>query len=214
MMQYLNQMPVASIIFVFTLITSIYAFNDRQLMGNFIFHPYSVSKGIRPYTFITSGLIHADWMHLFFNMFTFYFFAFKLEVMIGHWQFGLLYFLGLVLSDVPSLIKHKDNYGYQSLGASGAISAVLFSYILFEPTTLLLVMFIPMPAVLFAVLYLYYSWYMSKKGQDNIGHDAHFFGALTGLIFTVIFVPGIIPNFIQKLTLGIQFLIQYLTGGR
>ncbi|MDQ8003815.1 MAG: rhomboid family intramembrane serine protease [Pedobacter sp.] len=210
LLEYWNAMPVASIIFVFTLITSIYAFNNPQLLSNFIFHPYSVSKGYRIYTFITSGLIHANWMHLLFNMFTFYFFAFRLEVMIGHWQFGLLYFLGLILSDIPSLIKHKENYGYHSLGASGAISAVLFSYILFEPTTLLLVMFIPMPAILFAVLYLYYSWYMAKKGQDNIGHDAHFFGALTGLVFTVIFVPNIIPSFIEKLTLGIQYLI----GGR
>jgi len=138
-------------------------------------------------------------MHLIFNMFTFYFFAFKLETMIGSWQFGLLYFLGLVLSDIPTLVKHKDSFWYNSLGASGAISAVLFSYILFDPTTLLLVMFIPMPAVVFAILYLVYSWYMAKKGNDNIGHDAHFFGALTGLIFTVIAVPGIIPNFLHQI---------------
>ncbi|MBB2146385.1 rhomboid family intramembrane serine protease [Pedobacter sp. LMG 31464] len=207
-MNYLNDTPVATIIFIFTLITSIYAFNDHQLYGKFMLHPYTVSKGKKLYTFITSGLIHADWTHLLFNMFTFYFFAFKLERLIGHWQFGLLYFLSLILSDIPTVIKHKDHFWYNSLGASGAISAVLFSYIMFDPTTLLLVMFIPMPAILFAVLYLYYSWYMSKKGQDNIGHDAHFFGALTGLLFTLIFVPGIIPNFIEKLTLGIQ----YLTG--
>lgn len=162
-MEYLNNTPVASIIFIFTLITSIYAFNDNQLYGKFMFHPYTVSRGKKIYTFITSGLIHADWMHLIFNMFTFYFFAFKLETMIGSWQFGLLYFLGLVLSDIPTLIKHKNSFWYNSLGASGAISAVLFSYILFDPTTLLLVMFIPMPAVIFAVLYLVYSWYMSKK---------------------------------------------------
>ncbi|RZK53945.1 MAG: rhomboid family intramembrane serine protease [Pedobacter sp.] len=198
-MEYLNNTPVASIIFIFTLITSIYAFNDNQLYGKFMFHPYTVSKGKKIYTFITSGLIHADWMHLIFNMFTFYFFAFKLETMIGSWQFGLLYFLGLVLSDIPTLVKHKDHFWYNSLGASGAISAVLFSYILFDPTTLLIVMFIPMPAVIFAVLYLVYSWYMSKKGTDNIGHDAHFFGALTGLIFTVIAVPGIIPNFLHQI---------------
>ena len=202
MMQYLNETPVASIIFLFTLVTSIYAFNDRQLLANFMFHPYTVSKGSKFYTLITSGLIHADWMHLFFNMFTFYFFAFKLEVMMGHWQFGLLYFLSLVLSDIPSLIKHKDNYGYNSLGASGAISAVLSSYILYYPLSLIGVMFIPMPAILFGVLYLAYSWYMAKKGYDNIGHDAHFFGALSGLIFTVIFVPGIIQHFLAQLGVG------------
>ncbi|MFI5451324.1 rhomboid family intramembrane serine protease [Pedobacter sp. UC225_61] len=199
-MNYLNDTPVASIIFIFTLITSIYAFNDATLYGKFMLHPYTVSKGKKLYTFITSGLIHADWTHLFFNMFTFYFFAFRLEMMIGHWQFGLLYFLSLILSDIPTVIKHKDHFWYNSLGASGAISAVLFSYIMFEPMSLIGVMFIPMPAILFAILYLAYSWYMSKNAKDNIGHDAHFFGALTGLIFTVIFVPGIIPYFIEKLT--------------
>lgn len=209
-MQFLNETPVASIIFLFTIVTSIYAFNDAQVYGKFMMHPYTVSKGKKLYTFITSGLIHADWGHLFFNMFTFYFFAFKLETMIGHWQFGLLYFLSLILSDIPTVIKHKDHFWYNSLGASGAISAVLFSYILYRPIDLLYVMFIPMPAIVFAVLYLVYSWYMSKNAKDNIGHDAHFFGALTGLIFTVIFVPGIIPHFIEALTLGIQSL----TGGR
>ena len=165
-----------------------------------MFHPYTVSRGGKIYTFITSGLIHADWMHLFFNMFTFYFFAFRLEAMMGHWQFGLMYFLSLVLSDLPSLVKNKDNYRYNSLGASGAISAILFSYILYDPLSIIGVMFIPMPAIVFGVLYLVYSWYMGKKGQDNIGHDAHFFGALTGLIFTIIVVPGIVQHFIETLS--------------
>lgn len=209
-MEYLNATPVASIIFIFTLVTSIYAFNDHQLLGRFMMHPYTVSKGRNLYTFITSGLIHADWMHLFFNMFTFYFFAFGLERLIGHWQFALIYIGSLILSDIPTVIKHKDNYSYHSLGASGAISAVLFSYILFDPTALLGVMFIPMPAVLFGVLYLVYSWYMAKRGMDNIGHDAHFFGALTGLVFTVALVPGIIPHFWEEIQLGLQAL----TGGR
>ena len=159
-MEIFNATPVASIIFIFTLITSIYAFNDHQLMANFMFHPYTVSRGGKIWTFITSGLIHADWMHMFFNMFTFYFFAFRLETMMGHWQFGLMYFLSLVLSDLPSLIKHKDNYRYNSLGASGAISAILFSYILYDPLSIIGVMFIPMPAIVFGVLYLVYSWFI------------------------------------------------------
>jgi membrane associated rhomboid family serine protease len=200
-MQFLNETPVASIIFIFTIITSIYAFNDQQLYGKFMLHPYTVSKGKNLYTFITSGLINADYMHLFFNLFTIFFFAFSLEKMIGHWQFGLLYFASLILSDIPSVIKHKNHFWYNSLGASGAISAVLFSYILFKPLTIIGVMFIPMPAILFAVLYLAYSWYMAKNAKDNIGHDAHFFGAITGLIFTLIFVPGIVPHFLSSLGL-------------
>lgn len=198
-MEYLQQTPVASIIFIFTIISSLYAFSDKQLYGKFMLHPYSIAKGKNLYTFITSGLIHADWMHLFFNMFTFYFFAFRLEMLIGHWQFGLLYVASLILSDIPTVIKHKEHFWYNSLGASGAISAVLFSYIMFEPLSLIGVMFIPMPAIVFGVLYLVYCMYMSKNSRDHINHDAHFFGALTGLIFTVIFVPGIIPYFIEKL---------------
>lgn len=200
LLEYWNAAPVASIIFVFTLITSIYAFNHTDLFGKFMLHPYSVAKGNKLYTFITSGLIHADWMHLFFNMFTFFFFAFKLETMIGHWQFGLLYIVSLVLSDIPTAIRHKNDYRYSSLGASGAISAVLFSYILFQPLSIIGVMFIPMPAIVFGVLYLIYCMYMSKNARDSINHDAHFFGALTGLILTVILVKGIVPHFIGQLS--------------
>ncbi len=201
-MEYLQVAPVASIIFVFTVITSLYAFYDNSLYGKFMLHPYSVSKGQQIYTVITSGLIHADWMHLFFNMFTFYAFAFNLERMMGSWQFGLLYFFGLILSDLPTIFKHKNDFHYNSLGASGAISAVLFSFILFNPLAKLYLMFIPIgiPAVAFGGLYLLYCMYASKNSRDNINHDAHFFGALTGLIFTVIFVPGIVAHFIAAFT--------------
>ncbi|QDW27119.1 rhomboid family intramembrane serine protease [Pedobacter sp. KBS0701] len=203
-MEYFNMAPVASVIFVFTIITSLYAFYDHSLYGKFMLHPFSVSKGQNVYTLITSGLVHADWMHLFFNMFTFYAFAFTLESLMGSWQFGLLYFLGLVLSDLPTVIKHKDHFNYNSLGASGAISAVLFSYILFNPMSKIYIMFIPIgiPAVVFGILYLIYCAYASRNSRDHINHDAHFFGALTGLIFTIIFVPGILQNFITMLTGG------------
>lgn len=203
-MEYFNIAPVASIIFVFTIITSLYAFYDHSIYGKFMLHPYSVSKGQNVYTLITSGLVHGDWMHLFFNMFTFYAFAFTLERLMGSWQFGLLYFLGLVLSDLPTVFKHKDNFNFNSLGASGAISAVLFSYILFNPMSKIYIMFIPIgiPAVVFGVLYLIYCAYASRNSRDHINHDAHFFGALTGLIFTIIFVPGILQNFIAMLTGG------------
>lgn len=194
--------PVASLIFVFTVITSLYAFYDNSIYGKFMLHPYSVSRGKNMFTLITSGLIHADWMHLFFNMFTFYAFAFTLERLMGSWQFGLLYFLALILSDIPTVFRYKDSFNYNSLGASGAISAVLFSYILFNPMSKIYIMFIPIgiPAVIFGFLYLIYCAYASKNSRDGINHDAHFYGALTGLIFTIIFVPGILQNFIGILT--------------
>lgn len=200
-MEYLTQTPVASIIFLFTIITSIYAFNDHSLYGKFMLHPYSVSRKHKIYTLITSGLIHADWMHLIFNMMTFYFFAFQLEAMIGSWRFGVVYFLALILSDIPSVLKHKNDMWYNSLGASGAISGVLFSYILFQPFSSMMIFPIPIPiwAIIFGPLYLVYCVYASKQSRDNINHDAHFFGALAGMIITVIVVPGVIPHFLEQI---------------
>src|ERR1700739_2059560 len=121
--------PVASVIFVITIITSLIAFSNDWVYENFILHPYYVHQGKKLYTLITSGFIHLDLMHLFFNMFTFYYFAPYCEYKLGHWQFGLLYILSMILADLPSVVKHKDNYGYRSLGASGAISAAVFSFI-------------------------------------------------------------------------------------
>lgn len=203
-MEYLNQTPVASLILIFTVVTSIYAFNDHTLYGKFMLHPYSVYRKNKIYTLITSGLIHSDWMHLIFNMMTFFFFAFSLEAQIGSLRFGLIYFLSLILSDIPSVLKHKDDFWYNSLGASGAISGVLFSYILFYPLSKLYLFFIPIgiPAVLFGGLYLMYCVYASKQSRDNINHDAHFFGALTGIIITILIIPGIVPHFLSALVGG------------
>ncbi|MEQ7798378.1 rhomboid family intramembrane serine protease [Pedobacter sp. ASV1-7] len=200
-MDYLNQTPVASIIFLFTVVTSIYAFNDHNLYGKFMLHPYSVSRKYKLYTLITSGFIHADWMHLLFNMMTFYFFAFQLEAMIGSWQFGIIYFLSLILSDIPSVMKHKNDMWYNSLGASGAISGVLFSYILFQPFSSMMIFPLPIPiwAIIFGPLYLVYCVYASKQSRDSINHDAHFFGALAGMIITILIVPGVIPHFLNQL---------------
>jgi membrane associated rhomboid family serine protease len=200
-MEYLNETPVASIIFIFTLVTSIYAFNDHVLYGKFMLHPYSVYRKNKVYTLITSGLIHSGWPHLFFNMFTFFFFAFRLEETIGSWQFATIYFFSLVLSDIPSVMKHKNDFWYNSLGASGAISGVLFSFIMFYPMSKIYIFFIPIgiPAVLFGILYLIYCAYMSKSSRDNINHDAHFYGAITGIVITIIIVPGILSHFLSAL---------------
>lgn len=205
MEQFISQTPVASIIFLFTIVTSIYAFSNTNVFGKFMLHPYSVSRGQRIYSVITSGLIHKDWGHLFVNMLSFFFFAFPLERMFaqnsswGHIQFAALYLVSLVLSDLSSIVKHKDHFWYNSLGASGAVSAVVFSWILFDPLGRIYVYFIPMPAVLFGVLYLVYSAYESKR-SSSINHDAHFFGALTGILITVVFYPDIVPHFINSLT--------------
>jgi len=208
MEQYFAAAPVACIIFAVTIAVSLFAFYNDDLYTRFILQPYNVSRGKYLYTLITSGFIHADWMHLLFNMMTFYFFAFQLEVTIGHWQFGLLYGLSLILSDIPSVVKHKNDFWYRSLGASGAISAVVFSAILFRPLDGMSLMFLPIsiPAVLFGVLYLVYCSYASKKGIGNINHDAHFFGALSGVLITIILVPQVVPFFLHSVTGGVQSL--------
>ena len=201
MQEYLSQTPVASIIFIFTIVTSLYAFSNPELYGKFMLHPYSVSRGHRVYSIFTSGMIHQDWGHLFFNMLSFYFFAFRLETIIGHWQFAVLYIASLALSDLSTILKHKEHYWYNSLGASGAISAVVFSYILFDPRSTLLVFFIPMPAFIFGILYLVYSAYSSRQAS-TINHDAHFYGAVSGIIITIILYPQVIGYFLRQMGLG------------
>ena len=208
MQEFITQTPVASIIFLFTIVTSIYAFSNQEVYGKFMLHPYSVSRGQKLYTLITSGLIHKDWTHLLFNMLSFYFFAFPLERTLasisawGHVHFGLIYVLSLVLSDLSSITKHKDHFWYNSLGASGAVCAVVFSYILFYPLTKMLILPIPIPipAVLYGFLFLGYCWYASRHSNDHINHDAHFYGALTGALITVILHPDIVPYFLGQLT--------------
>jgi len=205
-MEYLSLYPVASFIFVITLITSLMAFSNENLYGKLMLHPYSVSRGKHLYTLITSGLIHKDWMHLIFNMLSYYFFAFQLEGIIGHWQFGLLYVVSLVLSDLPSVSKHKEDFWYHSLGASGAISAVLFSFILYAPMSMMLIMPlpVPIPAILFGVLYLVYCSYASKYSRDNINHDAHLYGALSGIMITIALNPKIVAVFLHQISGAIQ----------
>lgn len=200
MMEYLMLAPVACFIFVLTLATSLYAFSNQEIYAKFILNPYEVSRGHRVWTIITSGLIHADWNHLFFNMLSYYFFAFQLEAYLGHWQFGVLYFATMILADLPSIQKHKEDSWYNSLGASGAISAVIFGFILFEPKAPLNMMFIPIdiPAWIFGILYLVYCHFASKHGRDNINHDAHLFGALSGILITVALHHNVINEFVGK----------------
>ncbi|MDB5157530.1 MAG: rhomboid family intrarane serine protease [Mucilaginibacter sp.] len=208
-MDYITYTPVASFIFAITIIVSLLAFSNENLYAKMILHPYSVSRKKDLFTLITSGLIHKDWMHLIFNMLSYYFFAFQLEVYIGHLQFGLLYVASLVLSDLPSVAKHKDDYSYYSLGASGAVSAVIFSFIMFSPMSkmLILPLPIPIPAILFGVLYLVYCNYAAKYSRDNINHDAHLFGALSGVAITIILNPSIVPTFVHQISGGVQSLL-------
>jgi len=201
MFEILNTSPVSSIIFIFTIVTSVYAFYNEETYGKFMLHAYSVAKGKNVYQLITSGFIHKDWAHLGFNMLSYFFFAFDLERQIGHWQFGLLYILSLILCDIPSVYKHRNNYNYHSLGASGAVCAVLFSFIMFSPLTTLIIFPIPfpIPSVIYGFLFLIYTSYAGRKSNDGINHDAHFYGALAGVFITIALYPEAVQIFIASI---------------
>jgi membrane associated rhomboid family serine protease len=192
--------PVTIILVVANVLLSIACFSNQELLGKMIMWPYGVKRYNQYYRFITSGFIHANWMHLLFNMFTLFFFGRVIEVYFtmlglgGIVSYLLLYFLGLILSDLPTYFKHKDNYNYHSLGASGAVSAVVFAAIVFNPwSSIYLFGAIRIAALIYAVLYIWYSVYMAKKGGDNINHDAHLWGALFGLGFTIALIAALQP---------------------
>ena len=206
--QYLFYFPVASIIFGLTIAASLLAFRNHELLRKLMLNPFEFIHGKKYYQVITSGFIHADIQHLLFNMLSFYFFAFPLEGLmvqaagvIGHLYFGLVYIISMVLADTYTIIKQKDNPSYFSLGASGAVTAVIFSAILFEPMNKIYLMFIPIgiPAPIFAVLYVGYSIYAAKQMRGNINHEAHLGGAFSGLILTILLFQGILHHFIRAI---------------
>ena len=186
-------MSTALLIFAATIVASLLAlFVAPGLLERCVFRPYWLVRKRRYDTLITSGFVHADLPHLLFNMFTFWFFAFPLERTIGSVPFAVLYFSSLALSDAGTYFKHRNDPEYASLGASGAITAVLFAYIVYYPSQSLIILPIPVPipAPLFAVLYVAYSWYSSRQARGRVNHDAHLGGALYGLVFVLLTDPA------------------------
>jgi membrane associated rhomboid family serine protease len=184
---------VALLVFVATIAASLAGlFANRQIIERSVFRPYYFLRRRQYATPITSGFVHADLPHLIFNMLTFYFFAFALEKQIGPARFAVLYFIALVVSDAGTYLKHRDDPQYASLGASGAISAVLFAAIVYFPWMELFIIPIPLPipAPLFAVAYVGYSWWSAKQARGRINHDAHLGGALFGLLFVLLTEPA------------------------
>ena len=156
---------------------------------------------------LSVGFVHNDISHLLFNMLTLYFFGTNVERYFAYlFEYGTIFYVGfylvaLVVSGIPDLIMNRSNFNYRAVGASGAVSSIVFASILFDPrATIYLQMFIPIPAILYAAAYLFYSFYMARKGTDNIGHLTHFAGAIFGLIFPLILKPQIFSHFISKLT--------------
>jgi len=188
-----NGNVAAPLIMILTIGTSLLGlFKSPKIIDMCLFRPYYFHRKRQYDTMILSGFVHADVGHLLFNMFTFYFFAFPMEEFIGTIPFLILYFFGLVVSHTCTWYKQRNNPGYASLGASGAISAVLFAFIVYFPTMSLMIIPIPIPipAFLFAIGYVAYSYWASKQDTGGINHDAHLCGAISGLMFVAVTDPG------------------------
>jgi membrane associated rhomboid family serine protease len=167
------------------------------LIGRLLFRPYDFARGQHRFTALSSGFVHADLTHLLFNMFTLWMFGGLLEPDIGTPMFVLLYALGLAFSLVGTLLKHRNDPRYATLGASGAISAILFAAIVYYPKIPLIFIFIPVPipATIFGVGYLVYTWWSSRQNRGRINHDAHLGGALVGLLFVAVTDPSAYADF-------------------
>ena len=201
-------MTTIAIILV-TALVSWRAFNDARLMDRLILWPPAIARRRQYERLVTHGFIHADFMHLMFNMVTLFFFGRQVEQVFGAGMQGALGFLffylsAIVMAILPTYLRHRDDARYRSLGASGGTSAVLFAFILFSPWSKLVIFPIPLPipAILFAALYIGWSIWMDRRGGDNVNHSAHLFGAAYGVLFMLVTQPGLGTHFLMQLGMG------------
>jgi membrane associated rhomboid family serine protease len=200
-------MNVTFYIVAATAVVSIACFNNERLFYRLAFSARAVARG-EAYRLLTHGFVHADWVHLFVNMFTFYSFGSYIEIVFREISgsttpFLLLYFGGMVVASLYDLVKRCGDTDYMSVGASGAVSAVLFAAIFLRPwEKIYLFAAVPVPGILFGVLYLLYCQYMARRGGDNINHNAHFYGAVYGFVFPALLEPQLVDYFLEQLTGG------------
>lgn len=204
-------MSITLIIIIVTVGLSLMANNNTEVYSRMVFNPYQVIHRKEWHRLVTHAFVHdkGNILHLIFNMYVLYSFGNVVELFLEQTVGNLaslfyifIYFGGVIAATIPSLIKHKDNYGYNSVGASGAVSAILFSAIAFMPLEGGIgIIFIPisLPPIVFGVLYIAYEMYMDKRGGTNVAHDAHIGGAAFGFLFTLLFIPNVLSNFIAQL---------------
>lgn len=195
-------------IIIITSLISIMAFSNPKLLSQLQFNAYAIKNHKQGWRFFTYGLVHAGWGHLAINMFVFWSFG-KIVFLIYQFHFGklgILYFLllyvgGIMFSVLFDYGRHKNDQWYNAVGASGAVAAVVFASIILYPSGGVYLFFIPIeiPSPIFGILYLVYSAYMARRGRDNIGHDAHFWGSVYGVVLTVALKPQLFLDFIHQL---------------
>ena len=193
------------LIIVLTAAVSLWGLADQRVIHALILWPPAVKKKGEVYRLLSYGVVHADVPHLLFNMLTLFFFGQAIEGVylraLGQFGYVGFYVLGLLVSILPTYLRHRDDPNYRSLGASGAVSAVLFAFILFEPLANIYLFFIPVgiPAIVFAVLYVAYESWSQRRGKGNVNHSAHLWGAAFGVVFTLAMVPGAGSAFLRQL---------------
>jgi membrane associated rhomboid family serine protease len=203
------QTPLTTLIIVIvTAIISFICFNDRSRFYQLAFIPYEIQRSKQWYRLITGGLVHGDYVHLIFNMLALYSFGangleqlFNRLLPLGNFGFLFFYVTALIVSHIPTYFKQRNNSAYVAIGASGAVSAVVFSRILLDPWSWMTFYFIPMPSIIFGIAYLGFSYYFMKRGGGgNVGHEVHYYGAIYGVVFMIITEPNVISYFINQLT--------------
>lgn len=197
---------VTNIIVAVTCLISYFAFSNNGLKSTMLFHPVTIKKQGQWYRFLSSGFIHADMMHLIINMFVLWSFGNAIErayypAFLGEFttvKFMILYFGGIIVSSIPSYLRHQSDSSYAALGASGGVAAVVFAVILFAPwQNLYLYAILPIPQILAGIAYIVYSYIKDKRATDNIGHMAHLTGAIWGFVVTIIMNPSLLPRFLE-----------------
>jgi len=197
---------ITVLIIIATCVVSWLAFNNRPLLERLILWPPAIDRHRQFDRLLTHGFIHADFAHLLFNMVTLFFFGRVVEQVFVDWigviGFVLFYLSAIVIAILPTYLKHRHDAGYRSLGASGAVSAVLFAFILMAPWAGIYIFMIPIPvpAIVYAVFYVGYSIWMDHRGGDNVNHSAHLWGAAYGVLFAVLMEPRLLAHFVQELS--------------
>lgn len=210
----MEPISITIILIALTTLTSFLAFNKPVVTGRFTMSPYVIAHRKQYYRFITSGFIHANHIHLLVNMFSFYFFGTAVEMIFniifgdaGPFYFVALYLTAIVVSDWPVYFKHRNDYHYHSLGASGGVAAIIFAFIIFQPLERICIYFVfCLPGVVLGIAYLVYSYYQGRKANDHINHEAHLYGALFGLLFCILFYPRSLMIFYEQIR-------QWISGG-
>ena len=216
------EFSITLVLVLANLAVSIPAFNNSKLMNDLIFYPPAIANNNQYYRFITHGFLHADIAHLAFNMIALYSFGgaveqiFSLDCMFGSMgkvYYLLMYLVALVVATLPTYFKNVNNYQYRSLGASGAVSAVVFAGLTLLPQLPINFMFIPIdiPGYIFGIIYLGVSAYLDRKGGGNVNHSAHFWGAAFGVVFTLILCLAlaklnVLENFLRQIQAGNRLL--------